>query len=213
MRNFFLMSTILFLITACTSTTKPMPKVKVKSKASLSYVTIDKNDSKEMKSLKVALSEYTEATINNDVEKLVSFVYPKTFQIISKESMLKTLKKAHATGKIPSVKNIKHLTINPIKSYDKGFYSIITSSMTTVLNSPQVGNEAFEDYMLDMLQHKFASKGTVTLDKKKHQFNIQHKNKTIALNENNSWKFIGLKKVKQYIKRGIFPKTLIEKIQ
>jgi len=204
-------------MSACTPEAKPKPQLKLRAKekieTTLPYVTINKNDSKEMKSLKKALSEYTQATINNDIDKLVGFIYPKKFKIISKKKLLQTLREAHNRGKIPSVKNIKHLNIKPIESYNKGIYSIITSSITTILNSPKVEDEAFEDYMLDMLQHKFASRGTVTLDKKKHQFNIQHKNKTLAINEHNSWKFIGLRKVKQYIENGIFPKDLIRKIQ
>jgi len=205
MRNIILMGTIVLFITACTSKPEPKPN--------LSYVSIKKSDTKEMKSLKTALSEYTDATVTNNVEKLVSFMYPKSFTIISKESMLKQLNKAYTAGKIPHVKNIKHLKIEPIKKYDLGLYSIITSSMTTVLNSPKADDEAFESYMLDLLKEKFASRGVVTLDKKKHQFNIQHSNKTIALNEKDSWKFIGFKQTKKYIKKGIFPKSLIEKVQ
>jgi len=205
MRNIILMGMMLFFITACTS--KPKPK------ANISYVTIYPDDSEERKSLKTALSQYTDATVTNNVEKLVNFMYPKSFTIISKESMIEQLNKAYKSGKVPSVKNIKHLKLEPIQSYNLGRYSIITSSMTTVLNSPKADDEAFESYMLSLLQDKFASRGIVTLDKKKHQFNIQHTNKTIALKEKDSWKFIGFKQAKKYIEKGIFPKTLIEKVQ
>jgi hypothetical protein len=199
------MGTILALITGCTPEIKP--------KARPQYVTFLKTDSKEMHSLKTSLSQYTKATINNDAKKLIGFVYPKAFTVISKESMFKKLNKAYSSGKIPMVKDVKHLKIEPIQKYNEGIYSIITSSMTTVLNSPKADDDAFESYMLDLLKDKFSSRGKVTLDKKKHQFNIEHTNKTIALNENNAWSFIGFKQAKKYAQKGFLPKIFIEKIQ
>lgn len=205
MKNLLLTLGIVLAITACT----PEPKAKSKP----SYVTIEKTDSKEMKEFKTSLSEYTEATVNSDVEKLVSFIYPKAFTIISKEIMLKKLKKAYLSKSIPMVENVKHLKITPIEKYDAGTYSIITSSMTTLLKSPKPDNADFESYMLEMLQGKLATRGTVRLDKEKHIFNIQHTNKTIALKEKGGWKFIGFKQAKKYIQKEIFPKSLIHKLQ
>ncbi len=200
MRKYLLLIAVL-LLTACT----PEPKS--------SFTNIDKNDSKEMKSLKISLSEYTEATISNNIEILVSFMYPKVFTVVPKEKMLKMLTKTFHSGNVPKVKNVKHIKIEAIKKYDAGIYSIITSSMTTVIKSPRPNDKKFEEYMLTTLQNQIASRGTVTLDKEKHLFNIQHTNKTIALNEEGSWKFIGFKQAKKYIAKGIFPLMLIDKLK
>jgi len=198
-KNILLIAILLF--TACTS--EPQP----------SSTGIDKKDNnKEMKALKSSLSEYTEATVSNDIEKLVGFIYPKAFTIIPKEKMINMFKKTFSSGNVPKVKDVKHTKIEDIKKYDKGVYSIITSSMTTVIKSPRPDDKKFEEYMLTTLQKQIASKGTVTLNKEKHLFNIQHSNKTIALNEEGSWKFIGFKQAKKYIDKGIFPLMLIEKL-
>ena len=202
MRKYLLLIAVL-LFTACTSEPQPQPP----------FAGIDKNDSKEMKALKISLSEYTEATVSNDIETLVEFIYPKAFTVVPKEKMIKMLKETFTSGNVPNVKDVKHTKIEAIKKYDAGIYSIITSSMTTVIKSPRPDDKKFEEYMLTTLQKQIASRGTVTLDKEKHLFNIQHSNKTIALNEKGSWKFIGFKQAKKYIDKGIFPLELINKLK
>ena len=200
MKKYLLLIAVL-LFTACTS--EPQPSV----------VSVKKTtNSKDIKSLKISLAKYTEATVSNDIDTLVGFIYPKAFTIVPKEKMLKMFKKTFSSGNIPKVKDIKHTKIEPIKKYDAGVYSIITSSMTTIIKSPRPNDEKFEEYMLTTLQKQIASRGTVTLDKEKHLFNIQHTNKTIALNEKDSWKFIGFKQAKKYIDKGIFPSMLIDKL-
>jgi hypothetical protein len=199
MKNFLLLIAVLVL-TACTPEPKP------------ALAGINKQDSKEMQSLKVSLSKYTQATISNDVQTLVGFMYPTAFSIIPKEKMIKMLSKTFSSGKVPNIKDVEHTEITPIKKYDKGIYSIITSSLTTVIKSPQPNDKKFEQDILKTLQKQLGTRGIVTLDKEKHLFNIQHTNKTIALNEDGSWKFIGFKQAKKYINKGIFPVMLIDKL-
>ena len=202
MKRYLLFIAVL-LFTACTS--EPQPSI----------VSIDKNNShsKDMKSLKISLEKYTKATISNDIDTLIGFIYPKAFTIVPKEKMLKMFKKTRSSGNIPIVKDIRHTEITPIKKYDAGVYSIITSSMITVIKSPRPNDKKFEDYMLTTLQNQIGSRGMVTLNKNKHLFNIQHTNKTMALNEKGSWKFIGFKQAKKYINNRIFPLMLIEKLK
>jgi hypothetical protein len=188
------------LFTACTSEPKP------------AFAGIDKNDTKEMKSLKISLFQYTEATISNDTEALLSFIYPPVFTIIPKEKMRQMLIKTFHSRDVPKIKDVKHSKIESIKKYDAGVYSIITSSMTTIIKSPEPKNQEFEEKMLTALQKQIGSRGTISLDKEKHLFNIRHTNKTIALNEKGSWKFIGFKQAQKYIKKGIFPLMLIDKL-
>lgn len=196
----YLLIVFLMLLTACNSTT-PTPS------------NLSKNDNKEMKSLNLALSEYTQATLSNDVNKLISFIYPKLFTIVSKDKMINMLRRNFKSGQIPKIKDVKHLKIEPIKKYDAGLYSIITSSMTTILKSPRPNDNKFEAYMLATVQRQLGAEGNVTLDREKHLFNVQHTTKTIALNEEGSWKFIGFKQVPKYIENGIFPKMLIERVE
>lgn len=203
MKKYLIVVSIL-LLTACTPN-NTTPKEINSQKSS---------ESKEMKSLKVALAKYTEATKSNDIDTLVTFIYPKVFTIAPKEQMVKSLKKIFNSGKMAKIEDVKHIDIEPIKKYDAGIYSIITSSMKTVIKSPRPNNKKFEEYMLESLKTELSSKGgVVTLNREKHLFYIQHTSKTIALNEDGSWKFIGFKQAEKYIDNEIFPKKLINKIK
>lgn len=205
----YILIIVALLLTACTS---DRPKVNIK-KITETKIDIDKNESKEMKSLKNALSLYTKATMDKDIKTLISFVYPKAFTVVPKEKMIEMLTKTFNSNNAPSIKDVEHIKIEPIQKYDKGLYSTLTSLITTVIKSPRPNDKKFEKYMLATLQKQLALRGTVTLDSEKHLFNIKHTNTTIALNEDGSWKFIGFKQAKQYIEKGIFPKMLIDKIK
>jgi len=194
------MITLLF-ITACT--TNPVPNSTELSNA----------NSKEMKGLKKALNSYTNATQKNDVTKLIEFVYPKVFTVVPKEKMTKVLTAAYATGRMPKVKNVKHIHIEPIEKYDMGIFSIITSSLTTELKSPRPDNADFEAYMLHMLQKDLKNKGSVNFDKVKHIFTVKSTQKTVAINENEGWKFAGMNQAKKYAEKGILPQAIVNKLQ
>ncbi len=197
----YLIVILALILTACT----PNPKQNNNTQKS--------SENREMKSLKDALSIYTKATIDNDIDTLVTFIYPKVFKLAPKDKMVKSLKKVFNSGKMAKINDVKHKNIDPIKKYDKGIYSIITSSMTTVIKSPRPDDSKFEEYMLKTLKTELSSKGVVTLDSENHIFKIKHTSKTIALNEDGSWKFIGFKQAKKYIENDIFPKELINRLE
>ena len=110
------------------------------------------SDSSSMKTLKDDLSSYTQATIDNDIPKLINFIYPKVFTVVPKDKMTKILTLAYNSEDAPKVTNIKHVNIKPIESYNGGMFSIITSSMSTILKSPIPDNAKFEAYMLERIK-------------------------------------------------------------
>lgn len=200
MKKTLLLTIILLFATACTTGSSP------------SVTTASTSDTTEMKELKKALNAYTEATINSDVEKLIDFVYPKVFTVVPKEKMTEVLAAAYATGRVPKVKNVKHISIEPTKKYDSGIFSIITSSMTTELKSPRPNNADFEAYMLKMLQKDLADKGSVDFNKESHIYTINNTQKTLALNENEGWKFAGINQAKKYAEKGLLPQIIIDSL-
>lgn len=169
--------------------------------------------STEMQELKSALNEYTEATINSDVTKLIDFVYPKVFTIVPKEKMTQVLTAAYATGRVPKVKNVKHIHIEPTQKYDAGIFSIITSTMTTELKSPRPENPDFEAYMLEMLKKELVNQGSVVFDKSNHIYTVNHTDKTVAINEHSGWKFAGVKQAKKYAQKGLLPQIIVESLE
>jgi len=203
MTKTLLLATALLLTTACSTKNTP--------NSSTSALI---GNTEEMKSLKSALDIYTKATMNNDASTLISFVYPKVFTVVPKEKMTEVLTKAYASGKVPTVKNVKHLKVEPIQKYDTGIFTFVDSSITTELKSPRPDNAKFEAYMLEMLTKQLATQGgTVTFDKESHIYSVNHLDKTLAINENNGWKFAGVSQAKKYAQKGLLPQEIVAKLQ
>ena len=180
--------------------------------ASIDSTMTSKGESSSMITLKKALDEYTEATVKNDVPKLIDFIYPKVFTVVSKAQMTKVLTSAYNSPNAPTVENVKHLKIEPIKSYKEGEYTIITSSMRTILKSPKPDDSKFEAYMLEVIKKGLEGKGSVTFNRENHTYAIQHVSRTLAIKEGKEWKFAGLKQAKKYAKKGLLAPTIVEAI-
>jgi len=208
MKHILLLTTLLFIINGCTP--NPTPNSTNKDLTELKKTS---NQSTEREELEKSLDSYTKATIDNDIDTLITFIYPKAFTIVPKEKMISMLKKSYTQKNIPQVKDVKHLSIDPIQKYDKGVYSTILSSLTTIINSPRPNDPKFEAYMLETLQKQLGERGKVNFNQEKHQFSIDHTTKTIALKEDKNWTFTGFKQAKKYIQKNIFPTELIDKIK
>ena len=202
MTKTLLLATALLLTTSCS--TKNGPESTTSALA---------GDTEEMKTLKSALDLYTKATINNDVPALINFVYPKVFTVVPKEKMTEVLTKAYASGKVPVIKDVKHVKIEPIEKYATGMFTFIDSTMSTELKSPRPDNAKFEAYMLEMLTKQLAPKGgTVSFDKDKHIYTVHHSDRTLAINENDGWKFAGVNQAKKYAQKGLLPQEIVSKL-
>ena len=201
MTKTLLLATALVLTTACSTKNSP--------ESSTSALV---GDTKEIKSLKTALDTYTKATINNDVSTLMNFVYPKVFTVVPKEKMIEVLTNAYTSGKVPTVKNVKHLKVEPTQTYDSGIFTFISSTMTTELKSPRPDNAKFEAYMLEMLTKQLGDKGTVNFDKDSHIYTVNHSDTTLAINENDGWKFAGVNQAKKYAQKGLLPQEIVNKL-
>jgi hypothetical protein len=167
----------------------------------------------EIKSLNSALARYTKATIDNDIPTLLTFVYPKVFTLLPKEKMEAMLERMYASGKAPNITEIRHQKISPIKQYDKGIYSIITSKMAMELKSPTPDNEKFEEILLDKLKQQMGANVEVSLDKSKHLFVVKKESQIIGINENSEgWKFVGYQQAKKYAEKNIIPKSITDNL-
>jgi hypothetical protein len=200
MKKTLLLVSALFLMSACTDSATPKNAIENSVKTT------------KMASLKTALDTYSVATKENDVDTLMSFVYPKVFTLVPKEKMTSMLKKMYASGKAPQIKEIKHINYGAIKKYDKGSFSVITSLMSMDLKSPKQ-DQKFEEYMLGMLKQQLSEKSTIKHNKEAHTFTISNESKVIGIKEGtDSWKFVGYSQAKKYASKDILPKAITDSL-
>ena len=201
MKRILLLSLFLLLFTACSATSMGGKNSAVSEKAT------------EMSSLKNALDAYTYATMNHDVNRLLGFVYPKVFTLISKKKMHQVLTRMYANKKAPTIKDIAYERISSILPYDKGLYSIIDSKMTTELKSPVVDNDKFERLLFDKLKSQLGSDAEITYDKVKHIFTINKRSKIIGIKElDDGWKFVGYEQAKKYESKKVIPESIMRNL-
>ncbi|MCK5853749.1 MAG: hypothetical protein KAG56_00920 [Sulfurovaceae bacterium] len=202
MKKVILFSLCMLAFSACTAT----PNSK-----KISVIT---EKTTEMSHLKNALNTYSNATINNDVTTLLSFVYPKVFTLISKERMKKTLTNVYASRKAPNITDIDHQKISSIMPYDAGLYSIIDSKMTMKLKSPVVDNEKLEVLLYDRLKSQMGTSAEITHDKRNHIFIIKKKSQIIGIKEGSEgWKFVGYEQAKKYASKKVIPQSIMKNLK
>ncbi|MBD3794040.1 MAG: hypothetical protein IE889_07795 [Campylobacterales bacterium] len=169
----------------------------------------DEPQESEADTLHSALTEYTNATINHEVDKLITFVYPKVFTLIDKDQMVYLLKKIEASGKAPKITQIAHKDISDIYTYEKGVYSIILSDMYMELKSPVINNPEYEMFLYVMLKKQMGGDAVIDFDKSRHLYRIKKDSKIIGINEENQgWKFVGYEQAKKYASWDIIPKEI-----
>jgi len=202
MKKSILLSLSLLLYTGCTG---------VSNSENISAIS---EKSAEMQSLESALNAYSDATINNDVTELLSFVYPKVFTLISKTRMEQTLRRVYASKKAPNITNIEHKHISSIMPYDKGLYSVINSKMTMKLKSPVIDNDKFEELLFDKLKSQMGTDAEITLNKSKHIFTVKKNSQIIGIKEgSDGWKFVGYEQAKKYASRKIIPESIMRNLK
>ena len=176
---------------------------------SSSMLSLSPNREDEMRGLYVALDEYTDATMNHQVDKLMTFVYPKVFSLISEDKMVSLLNRLYSSGKAPKIIGIEHKYISDIQVYEGGVYSLIISDMYMELVSPATNSPEHELFYYMLLKKRMGSNSTVNFDRKRHLYRVKKESKIIAIKEKNQgWKFVGCEQAKKYASRDIIPKQI-----
>ncbi len=203
MKKTLLLSLSLLLLSACTNSTPSSEGIKKEASNSI-----------EIRELNSALESYSNATVDNDIPTLLTFVYPKVFTLLPKDKMQAMLEKMYASGKAPNITDIKHKNVSAIKKYDAGVYSVITSAMSMELKSPTPENAKFEEILLDKLKKQMGMDAEVTLDTSKHIFLVKRESRIIGINEEQKgWKFVGYDQAKKYATKNIIPKSITDNLK
>ena len=67
-----------------------------------------------------SLANYKNATITNNVDGILSFVYPSVFKLIPQAKLKSMLTQMYASGSAPVIKDIQFEEVGAIQSYDQG---------------------------------------------------------------------------------------------
>ncbi len=168
------------------------------------------------------MKAYENVMKSGDMVKTLDFIYPKLFDISSKEQMKAMFEQSKSAA--PEIISYSYSIKKPIKQYKDGFYTIalynsvskvdmsktMPKEMKKEFNNPQKVKE-FQEMMQKMAGNGNAK---ITFDEKNpFQMTMEQKNgKILLINENNSgWKMLDLSnKMGAMMASAIIPKDILK---
>jgi len=190
-----------------------------------------KDTKNELKSLEETMKVYKKLQISGELEKTIDYVYPPVFTITPKQTLLESFKMIKESGKAPTINSFTETLRKPLKSYEKGFYTVVAYTMEMTMNiMPPVKKENKEEYakvqemlnnpeklksyksfMLQMLKMQMGKDAVINSKEGSMLVNIEKKSTMIAINENKSgWTFVEpAPQMIEHLKK-ILPKEIVK---
>jgi hypothetical protein len=158
------------------------------------------------------LTAYMQLSKNLNIDKLLTYMYPRVFELASRKEMADALKTAYNSPDfIITIDSMNVNNIDPVQKFAKGSYTLFDYFVR--LNFKMKGDKKAEEVtaMFDIFAQKFG-KENVTLNKETNTLGIKQEKQALAIKDNYSagkWTFLGVEK-NAMIKK-IIPAAIITK--
>ncbi len=158
------------------------------------------------------LTEYMQLSKNLNVTKLMSYLYPRIFELAPKKDLAAALKSAYtSTDFTITIDSMNINSIDPVQKFAKGNYTMFNYFVQ--MQFKMTGNKTAEEAtgIFESFQKTFG-KENVTQDKTTNTFSIQQEKQALAIKDNYSagkWTFLGVEK-NPMIKK-IIPAAIVTK--
>lgn len=175
------------------------------------------------KTLKSTISTYKELSLVGDYEKIIEYMYPKSYIAkLSKEDLLKKVRQ------LSFKLNVTELYLEPrlpVKSYEEGVYSIVTYVQKTERILPPIDMKNKDEksireakmgrnMMLTLAKMNMNKGDIVDFDKESNILRMTKMGTMIFINENKSgWKFIDLASIRKKLLKKILHVDIINEEQ
>jgi len=141
--------------------------------------------------LNEALSAYTKASIDGDVDTIFSYTYPKLFDLAPREQMEAAITQAMNSEMAPKLTKLDTNVQLPLQKYSDGVFTLVLADSSMKMKAPESSTEDINQAMLGALQSQMGEGSNVTFDSEKSLFQIDKPGKLVAINEGSTgWKFI-----------------------
>lgn len=163
--------------------------------------------------LKKTFSNYCDAIISNDNEKIVSYIYPEIFEFTHKSTILDVINEVNdnPTIKIQFI-SIELTDIKVIEEINNINYVLLTTDYTftnEVLNLKEDTNNLINDTLYNELKDKYGETN-VSYSNQDKKIKIKSTANTLAIKTNSIWKFLAIKEYWLPIYEAFLPKNINE---
>lgn len=165
-------------------------------------------------SLNKALTTFSKASIDGDIETILAYTYPPLFDLVPREQMQAGLEQMLASEGAPEITNLETKVDDSIQKYSQGIFTKVTADTSMNMKSPDPENTETNEFMLGLLQEQMGDGSSVAFDNEKGMFHISKSGTLVAINEDDSgWKFIDYDQaLAAQATTPILPKEIAEKL-
>jgi len=144
--------------------------------------------------LEQAIEEYGKSIIEKDYKKIVSFIYPKLFDLFPKQTIEDSLKQSYLNKEIDvQISDFKLTSIEHKEVSEGNEYLIIATSYNQVVRYADKNEEATEEaaFHYDILKEKYGE-ANVSFESKENRITATSFSKQLAILENATWNFLDI---------------------
>ena len=145
----------------------------------------------KVKVLNNDLANYTQATLNNDINTILEYTYPAIFNLIAREDMQVQLEEAMNSEQAPKITKLTTTIDQPLQNFSNGEYTTILADTSMVMKSPYPENSELNEILVTTLKTQMGENSSVAYDTEKCVFNIKKTGQIVAIQEGDKgWKFV-----------------------
>ena len=170
--------------------------------------------SQPMLDLAQSLEAYKKATIANDVEGILSYVYPAIFKLIPRDKLKAIMSEMFASEARANITALEFREVGGVQNYSKGQFSIVKYRLELELPHPGDATPDMNKGMIEVLKSKMGRETKVTIDEQRKLVLIAKPSVLLAINEGQSgWKVLEKDNADMIKKAGLLPDDLLPYLQ
>jgi hypothetical protein len=141
------------------------------------------------------LTEYMQLSKNLNIDKLITYMYPRVFELAPKKDLAAALKTAYTSTDFKiTIDSLKITRVDPVQKFAKGNYTIFNYFTTIGFEIINAEKKADAAVMVDGFKQKFGAEN-VSFDEATSIIKIKQDKLALAIKDNytaGKWTFLGV---------------------
>ncbi len=157
-----------------------------------------------------SLEAYKKATMSNDVEGILSYIYPALFKLVPRDRLKAIMSEMFASAQKATITALEFQDVGAIQNFSKGQFSIVKYQMELQLPHPGDATPDMDKGMIEVLKTKMGRETKVTIDEKRKLVLIVKPSVLLAIKEGQTgWKVLEKENSELIKKAGLLPEDLL----
>ncbi len=161
-----------------------------------------------------SLEAYKKATMSNDVEGILSYIYPAVFNLVPRDRLKAIMSEMFASDQKANITALEFQDVGAVQNFSKGRFSLVKYQMELQLPHPGDATPDMDKGMIEVLKSKMGRKTKITIDEKRGLVLIVKPSVLLAIKEGQTgWKVLEKENSAMIIKAGLLAEDLLPHLQ